>query len=579
MSKFIIFLLLPFYSASQIDSIQNLAVLARAYGYVKYFYPDKSVGKYDWEAFLQSNRKKVIKASNAELPAILNNMFEPICPLISFKEDSNIKIVPRKTDKYAEKVYHIGFGDSKLKMGNNVLETMVNQLLPYKTTYTKFMVSQNDLTLSASFNNYLLRENLYIQFPKYLYSSELVADKTFPKYPAYKSDPYVDAAVLWNIYRHFYPYFDEIERAKFNENLEDYVNRSLVVTKLSEHYKLLKYISAFLRDGHNRVFPPVDLKQYYNPSCLIKLVDGRLYLTKVGEALIQKIKVGDEIVSINNLNISKAIDSLLSIVSIPSESALKSRINQLLSGDKDSEIIFRVKRNKDTFTVKTTRSQVSEFASQGYSDPIQFLEGNIAYINVDNCTLKDIKEKSKQINAASFLIVDLRKYPKNLPTSFLYNFFKAKTLDTVCFYYPVFDKPNGYFRVEACNEVVEINPPKKPEITNLNVFFLSDGQSISKAETWLDIIKHYHLGCIVGQPSAGTNGDMAGYTMKSGFDIQFTSAIAKKHDGSYFMNNPMKPDILIQESLNDVLSGGDFILNNTIRILKNESIPNKCNKK
>ena len=63
--------------------------------------------------------------------------------------------------------------------------------------------------------------------------------------------------------------------------------------------------------------------------------------------------------------------------------------------------------------------------------------------------------------------------------------------------------------------------PRSPRFTK-NIAFVTDGRAISAAETLLGIVEHYKLAEIVGQPTAGTNGDINPFTVPGGYTIVWT---------------------------------------------------------
>lgn len=73
--------------------------------------------------------------------------------------------------------------------------------------------------------------------------------------------------------------------------------------------------------------------------------------------------------------------------------------------------------------------------------------------------------------------------------------------------YPDHKKVVGYE-----NEAWEIET-KKPYLGDKKIVFIVDGRSISYAESYMSFIKEYQLATIVGQPTAGTNGNINPFTL------------------------------------------------------------------
>lgn len=73
--------------------------------------------------------------------------------------------------------------------------------------------------------------------------------------------------------------------------------------------------------------------------------------------------------------------------------------------------------------------------------------------------------------------------------------------------------------------------PAQPHLSP-KIFFLVDGQVISKGESYMSYIEHYKMATIIRQPTAGTNGNVNYLVLPGGTVIMFTNMKVYKHDGS-----------------------------------------------
>ena len=70
---------------------------------------------------------------------------------------------------------------------------------------------------------------------------------------------------------------------------------------------------------------------------------------------------------------------------------------------------------------------------------------------------------------------------------------------------------------------------------------LTDARAISYAETCMGIVEHYRLGTIVGEPTAGTNGNVNSIPLPGGYRVSFTGMKVLKHDGSVHHGVGIRP--------------------------------------
>jgi hypothetical protein len=102
----------------------------------------------------------------------------------------------------------------------------------------------------------------------------------------------------------------------------------------------------------------------------------------------------------------------------------------------------------------------------------------------------------------------------------------------------------------------------RPQATRLaaKVAVLIDGRTMSSAETVLHMIRTGHVGVLVGEPSAGGNGNVSETEVPGGFAFRFTAIRASNLDGSTVHGHGFTPDHVVHPTLAGVRAGRDEIL-------------------
>ena len=128
-------------------------------------------------------------------------------------------------------------------------------------------------------------------------------------------------------------------------------------------------------------------------------------------------------------------------------------------------------------------------------------------------------------------------------------------------------KTNPYSIKRYDSESFKIRPKKKH--FEVPVVFLISPLVFSYGESVMEIVKHYKLGTIVGEPTAGCNGDV---TYVSGAMMTFlaTGKYVANRDGSTLYNVGIIPDIHITNSIQDIINGIDNQMNTAIKVLKKQ---------
>ncbi len=82
------------------------------------------------------------------------------------------------------------------------------------------------------------------------------------------------------------------------------------------------------------------------------------------------------------------------------------------------------------------------------------------------------------------------------------------------------------------------------------------------------IYEGFKLATIVGQPTAGTNGNVNPFTLPGGYNISWTGMKVLKHDGSQHHGVGIIPDVLVNKTIKGVKEGRDEFLEKAIEIAK-----------
>ena len=96
--------------------------------------------------------------------------------------------------------------------------------------------------------------------------------------------------------------------------------------------------------------------------------------------------------------------------------------------------------------------------------------------------------------------------------------------------------------------------------------FLTDGRAVSYAETYLGIIEHYKLAEIVGEATAGTNGNVNPFTLPGGYRVVWTGMKTLKHDGSRHHGVGIQPTVPVRPTIRGVIEGRDEVLEKALEV-------------
>ena len=162
------------------------------------------------------------------------------------------------------------------------------------------------------------------------------------------------------------------------------------------------------------------------------------------------------------------------------------------------------------------------------------------------------------------IVCDMRGYPKGNHL-FIAHLLKEKDTSTKWMQIPQVIYPD-YEKVTFQNHGWNMEP-LKPTLT-AKIFFLTDGRAISYAESYMGFIEHYQLATIVGQPTAGANGNVNPLQLPGGYYVTWTGMRVEKHDGSQHHGVGIIPHVPMKRTIKGVREGRDELLEKALEIAK-----------
>jgi C-terminal processing protease CtpA/Prc len=94
-----------------------------------------------------------------------------------------------------------------------------------------------------------------------------------------------------------------------------------------------------------------------------------------------------------------------------------------------------------------------------------------------------------------------------------------------------------------------------------------DGRSASACETILQIVKDNKLGVIVGERSAGTNGNSVAFETFGRMTVRFTGMRVLSEDGTVTQGVGIEPDLVARPTVGGLIAGRDEVLEAAARAI------------
>ena len=557
--------------------IENLIALTRLTGYVRYFHPTRTVADTDWDRFVVNAVRRIQADTPAELARSLQTVFNEVAPTVRVAPTGHALRNPVPlADSHGKRRVKIRYwehngvkvGDQPSRYSSKLRTSANSPVRPDEPIEVELGGGVSALVPTAV---PVSQQASFEGTPTKTLAIDGVPDYWQPSGDD-RSTRLAAIALAWNVFQHFYPYFDIVD-----VDWEATLRRSLAAAAAdageAEFLDTLKRLVADLRDGHGRVGlvhegPP------HLPPLAGDWVGTDLVVTAVGEG-VDGLRIGDVVIEVDGRPMNEVLASLRETISAATPQHLRDRalseigvgaLGSTLSlttrSPSGQERTIVVERNIPAWEADTVRERRPD---QG-AEPAD----GVFYIDLDR--IEHVREFNKLVPTlakADGIVFDLRGYP-----SFHFPPVIAHLIDepvtSAQWHVPLVHHPDRRdMQFKFSNWSVR---PKSPRFTK-NVAFVTDGRAISAAETLLGIVEHYELAEIVGGPTAGTNGNINPFLLPGGYHVVWTGMRVLKHDGSQHHGVGIQPTVPVLRTVEGIAAGRDELLERAVAVVTRGNDP------
>ena len=531
--------------------IENLALLGKVWGFLKYFHPNVRNGAIDWDAELFRMIPLMIDADALRRNELL---LEWCNGLGTFRTSQDISIL--EINDAIEWTKEISV------MGSELSQKLQEILLAERTVYHGYLY----------------------QVP-YIMS---IVDKNEKSYPRMSfSDINLKLLAIfriWNYIQYFYPYRNLLD-VSWDEALKMAVPAMLEADTKEEYGKVLSAIGVYTNDSHtNSAYMPKSIfkrlirmakdpsnKQFAAPFITDKYYDGKYYVTwALGESE-QDLVRGDAIIAINGESVDDYVARKGCYLATSNELTIPRDLALSVSMSEDDSQTYTVIRNKDTLTLTPQMKPVRKFRRELYKSGIRestmawsdgrelrafdTINDSVAYLHAEDMTVADFR-KALDYNR---LIVDMRNYPRNMYQSWLKSLLpEIRPIATAL--YPDLLNP-GIFHTMT-SDMTGVGRFFDPE---RKIVILVDEQTQSAAEYTVMMMQSSPQVTVVGTTTAGADGNVVKLSLPGDYVFQVGGIGVKYPDGGQSQRCGVRIDFPVNKEP-DVIS--DNFINYTLTLLE-----------
>ncbi len=392
---------------------------------------------------------------------------------------------------------------------------------------------------------------------------ERLARVALPGRPGDSDVALADATVIWNVFRHFYPYFGDAG-VDWDARLLQHLEAARDPGSRERRRDVLRAQVADAKDGHAAI---VDLtsREVRAPLPLrVRRVDGRLVVT-----------ASDVPTEVPVASIVTAVDGVPAAELLARAAALTSGTPRWRAARAEMEVVTGPAAGLALLSLEGSspgRERRLRYGgrppAEQRPDSLSELEAGLWYVDLTRADMATIEPRLPEIAAARGVVFDVRGYPTDAGFGVLTHLLPSPESD-LWMHVPMIVGPFG--RISGFADAGWYLKPKEPRISG-HVVFLTDERAISYAESVLGYVKDRGLGVVVGGPTAGTNGNVATFETPGRFSVAFTAMRVTRHDGtSPFHLLGVAPDVPVAPTLPGLRAGRDEVLERGLGVARGEA--------
>ncbi len=524
--------------------IENLELLGRIWGFLKYYHPEVARGNYNWDYELF----RVLP----DYQAAKNN-----------QERDNV--LAAWIAKYGELPVCT---DCKPTTEDAVLKPNLSWI--DKSNLSKALKSG----LKEVYANRNQGEHYYIGI-------QPAANPDFKNENAYAEMPYPDAGFrllslykFWNTIEYFFPY-KHLTDKKWETILKEYIPTFVnAEDELAYELAALKIIGE-VNDTHANLWGGADklfeLRGNNFAAFRTAFVEDKLVVVDYynpEHAESSKLKIGDVITHINGKTVESIVDSLKPFYPASNHPTMLRDISRDLLRSSHQSMHLRYlsgKQAQEHDIALYSRDKLNMYHSYKVdknAKSYKMLDGNIGYVTLANIKNEDVAEIKKAFKDTKGIIIDIRNYPSAFMPFAFGSYFVSTSSPFVKFSRADLKNP-GEFKMSNSLEI----PPQGESYKGKLVVLINE-VSQSQAEYTAMAFRAGDNTTIVGSTTAGADGNVSLIHLPGGLRTMISGIGVYYPDGTETQRIGIVPDVVVTPTIEGVKKGEDELLMKAVEIIE-----------
>ncbi len=531
--------------ATSAQTTENLYLLGKVWGYLKYHHPRVIAGCFDWDAELLGIIEDSATAENRdEASNVLEHWVRNL-------DDPQTDCTPGEQGPVHFLANSRWLEDDGL-LGPGLTEALAGIDANPESGSAQHYVSMVNDTGNPRF----LSEKSYANLEHLDWRFRLIGLFRF-----------------WNIVEYWFPYKNLISQ-DWDEVLKESIPRFVSADEEGQNVLELMALIARVEDGHANLWSDIDKRPPAGDLSVpvhIRSIEGQPVIWRESEtdSATDGLAFGDVILAVDDVPVSELIESWSPYIGVSNRSALLRDAFRFLLRGSESSVIVKVDRDGRELDLSLNRSPIDR-STRHFQDrdgeTLQLLSDDVAYLKLSSVSQAKIREYLDKIMGRRGLIIDIRNYPASYVVYTLGRHLVKEVTPFARFTGGDLESP-GTFRWTEPDELTPVEP-----FFAGRVVILVDESSQSQSEYTAMAFRVAPDAMVVGSQTAGTDGDVSRISLPGGHLTMISGIGVFYPDKSPTQKIGIVPDIGVKPTIAGVRAGRDEVLERAVKEIMRDEI-------
>jgi len=518
------------------DDITKWAITCRVWGLLKYFHPNVTAGKFDWDQVLIDRLPMISKAQTPE------HVNTELMRMIRTAGEYKISIDATWNDSLNMNVNLCWLDHSFV---NDSIRQALKEIASLPVTQTSYYANPCDME-SYSYISITNEKK---------YDKELILHVEYRLLSLFR---------YWNVIYYFFPYKYLMDQS-WDTTLLEFIPRFMTLTDMPAYNQNVRQLVLRLNDGHATSIPSMTIYDILKFNYITTIDSLMVIKTSPEGSLLER---GDIILSFNGRDIRSIRDSMASLIPSSNKNFTNNAVNGWMYWSIINGCELTVMRNYQEIAINENKKTLPNDSK--YSPLFRKLLQDIAYVNLEVPKESEIPDLMDSIKNCRGIIFDLRNYPKNMGDNWNYMRYISPTQE-ICYALSTLvdlSHPGAFYKYYCISKCPDDLWPGSYTYKG-KIVVLVNSATVSAAES-LAMEFRLHGSTLIGTTTAGANGNIVPFSLPGNINTYYSGIGFYYPDGTQMQRTGIIPDIEVYPTMDDILAGRDEILEAAIKFINSE---------